>query len=87
MKSTLSPHELIQMATLLHAHATPVLVPYRKDSPALMKHVLDLLEELPRMLEEAFLECDTISELERETERARDLILAHRFRSSGAYHA
>ena len=71
----MSPHELIQLATVLHTQATPLFKPYAKDSPALVNHILNSLEELPRLLEEGFLEADTINELERETLRVRRLHL------------
>ena len=62
---SLSPHELIQIATVLQAQAIPLLTPYCKDSPKLVAAVIGALDDLPRILEEAFLEVDTIHELER----------------------
>jgi hypothetical protein len=70
----MSPHELIQLATVLQAQAVPVLIPYAKDSPALLNMVIGVLDDLPRLLEEAYLECDTLNELARETQRNRQCI-------------
>ena len=71
---TMTPQEIIQLATLLAAQAEPLLRPYKPDSPDLLGHVLSSLSELPGLLEVAFDEVDCLDELARESERAQKII-------------
>ena len=70
----MSPKELIQLATLLSAEATPKLWLRHAESPKLLGETLRLLEILPAMIEQSFAEIATLDRLEMETARTRDAI-------------
>lgn len=76
--------EMIQLAMLLSAEATPEIEKLHAQFPALMFKAMWLLELLPTVLEEAFHEADALNELNRRAMEGRAL-MASRFGVMDSY--